>query len=351
MDSKMLRVVHYLNQYFGGIGGEEKAYAQPLAIDGPVGPGRALQHEFATLGKVVGTVVCGDNYFAERIDTASLEVLQLITSFQPDLVIAGPAFDAGRYGIACGAVCKIVEERLGVPAVTGMHRESPGVDLYRRDVHIVDSADSVLGMSEAISRMVRIGVKLATNQRIGNPSQEGYIPRGMTVNEMAGDTGAERVISMLLKKVAGLPLETEVPLPRYERVQPAEGILDLRRATIALVTDGGLVPKGNPDRIEARAAKSYGSYSIEGLQSLSPDAYEVNHIGYDPTYVMQDPNRLVPVDILRDLEREGIIGRLYHRFFTTSGAISVLEYVERMGRSIAHKLKEEKVSAVILTST
>lgn len=351
MDKKILRVVHYLNQYFGGIGGEDKAYARPQAKEGPAGPGRALQKELGSLGEVVGSVICGDNYFAESIDTASQEVLQLIGAFEPDAVIAGPAFDAGRYGIACGAVCKIVENRLGVPAVTGMHRESPGVDLYRRDVHILESADSVLGMKDAMSKMVKIAFKLANKQRIGKPAEEGYFARGITVNEMAEQTGAERVISMLLKKVAGDPYETEVPLPRYGRVQPAPRISDMSEATIALVTDGGLIPKGNPDRIEAKAARKYGAYSIEGLRALSPDDYEVNHIGYDPAYVMHDPNRLVPVDILRDLEREGSIGKLYDRFFTTSGAISVMEYVENMGKSIAQKLKDENVSGVILTST
>lgn len=351
MDDKILRVVHYLNQFFGGIGGEDKAYAKPLAMDGLTGPGRALQKELGTSGKVVGTVVCGDNHFAENIETASQEVLQLIASFRPDAVIAGPAFDAGRYGVACGAVCKIVRERLDIPAVAGMHRESPGVDLYRRDVHIVESADSVLGMNEAMRKMVRIAIKLATRQRVGNPAQEGYIPRGVTLNEMAAETGAERAISMLLKKLAGETFETEVPLPRYERVQPAQRVSDMSKAAIALVTDGGLVPRGNPDRIEAKAARRYGSYSIEGVKALDPGEYEVNHIGYDPTYVMQDPNRLVPVDVLRDLEKEGLIGRLHNRFFTTSGAISVLESVEEMGQSIARELKGENVSGVILTST
>ncbi|MBC7104468.1 MAG: hypothetical protein H5T97_00860, partial [Firmicutes bacterium] len=38
----MLRVVHYLNQFFGQIGGEEKADAAPVAREGPVGPGLAV---------------------------------------------------------------------------------------------------------------------------------------------------------------------------------------------------------------------------------------------------------------------------------------------------------------------
>ncbi len=36
------RVIHYINQFFGGIGGEEKADVTPEVRDGVVGPGMAL---------------------------------------------------------------------------------------------------------------------------------------------------------------------------------------------------------------------------------------------------------------------------------------------------------------------
>ncbi|MDA1468369.1 glycine/betaine/sarcosine/D-proline family reductase selenoprotein B [Brachyspira hyodysenteriae] len=36
----------------------------------------------------------------------------MIKSFSPDLVIAGPAFNAGRYGTACGTVAKMVQDEL-----------------------------------------------------------------------------------------------------------------------------------------------------------------------------------------------------------------------------------------------
>ena len=38
-----MRVVHYLNQFFGGLGGEEVANAPPEVRDGAVGPGRLLE--------------------------------------------------------------------------------------------------------------------------------------------------------------------------------------------------------------------------------------------------------------------------------------------------------------------
>ena len=102
----MIRVVHYLNQFFGGIGGEDKADSPPRLTEGAIGPGRAIQAALGKEGVVVATAICGDNYFAEDIEGASKKVINFISSYRPDVLIAGPAFNAGRYGIACGAICK-----------------------------------------------------------------------------------------------------------------------------------------------------------------------------------------------------------------------------------------------------
>jgi len=91
-------------------------------------------------------VICGDNYFAQDIEKATREVMGLIEPFRPDAVIAGPAFFAGRYAVACGAVCKAAGEKIGVPAVTGMYRENPAVDLYGKDVYIVQTGQNAKDM-------------------------------------------------------------------------------------------------------------------------------------------------------------------------------------------------------------
>ena len=240
----MIRVVHYLNQFFGGIGGEDKADLPPRLTEGAIGPGRAIQAVLGKQGEVVVTVICGDNHFAEDIEGASEEVRKLISSYQADVLIAGPAFNAGRYGIACGAVCKMVQNQLGIPAVTGMYQENPGLDLYRKDVYIIQTPDSARGMGEAVTRMVNIARKLAAKERIGRPSEEGYFPQGLLINEISDKIGAERVIDMLLSKLRGEPFESEVPRPMYDRVKPAPPIKEIGSAKIALVTDGGLVPRG-----------------------------------------------------------------------------------------------------------
>jgi glycine reductase len=65
-----IRVVHYLNQFFAQIGGEDKGDVGPGVKEGPLGPGRALQQALGENGEVVATIFCGDNYFAENQDEA-----------------------------------------------------------------------------------------------------------------------------------------------------------------------------------------------------------------------------------------------------------------------------------------
>ncbi len=349
--SARLRVVHYLNQFFGGLGGEDKAGIGPRIIEGATGPGRAFQNAFGERAEVVATAICGDNYFAENTEKASAEVIELVRSYRPDILIAGPAFEAGRYGVACGAVCKAVIEKLGIPAVTGMYFENPGVDLFHKNVYIVQTANSVRGMNEAVSRMVALALKLAAHDPVGKPAAEGYFPRGIIVNEESPRTGAERVVAMLLDKLAGRPFESEVSQPRYDRVSPAPPLKDLATATIALVTDGGIVPKGNPDRIEGAGATRFGRYPLAGVSELKAADYEVVHTGYDPVFIRQDPNRLVPVDVMRELEREGVIDKLHEWFYTTTGVATTVENARRMGREIAAQLKSAGVAGVLLTST
>ena len=69
------RVVHYVNQFFACVGGEEKAGTAPTAREGPVGPGLALDKALGDAGQVVGTIYCGDNYISENSEKATGEVV------------------------------------------------------------------------------------------------------------------------------------------------------------------------------------------------------------------------------------------------------------------------------------
>ena len=124
-----------------------------------------------------------------------------------------------------------------------------------------------------------------------------------------------------------------------------------RKAKIALVSSGGPVPKGNPDHIEASSASKYGKYSIAGIDDLTPENGETAHGGYDPVYANQDLDRVLPVDVLREMEKAGEIGSLHDFYYTTVGNGTAVANSKAFATEIAADLKAAGVDAVILTST
>lgn len=346
-----MRVIHYLNQFFGGLGGEEQAGLPLEARAGAVGPGRLLEQVLGHDAKVVATLICGDNYAAEHLEQVAAEIQEKVKETGADLFVAGPCFEAGRYGVAAGAFCSAVQSKLGIPVVTGMALENPGVDLYRQDLHIIDSGPNAAQMRDALTKMARLAVKLVQKEPIGSPAEEGYFLRGILHDEFVEKTAAERLIDMALAKAARRPFESELMVTTFEPVAAPPPVLDLSKATIAIVTDGGLVPRGNPDKIPFRAATNFGTYNIAGVQDLQGQDYEVSHRGYDTRYVEEDPNRLVPVDVLREMEKAGLIGKLHDQFLSTSGLANPFSNTRPMGKRIAEQLKDAGIDAVILTST
>jgi glycine reductase len=206
-------------------------------------------------------------------------------------------------------------------------------------------------MNQALGKMVNIGLRLANREKIGRPEEENYFPRGIVVDELSEKNAAERAIDMLMAKVRGESVVPEIELAKFDRLSPAPPISDLSTAKIALVTDGGLVLKGNPDGFEPRSASRLCILHVPGKEALSEQEFEGHHAGYSTSYVNQDPNRLVPLDAMRILEREGVIGKLHDKIYATAGVAASLENARRIGRLIVEQLRAEGVSGVIQTST
>lgn len=345
------RVVHYINQFYAGIGGEDKADHRPEVREGHVGPGMAFQQALKDEAAIVATVVCGDSYFNENMDIALDEVLKMIKGYEPDLVIVGPAFNAGRYGVACGAVAKGVSETLGVPVIGGLYPENPGVDMYKQYAYFIETGNSAAGMRKAVAAMSGLALKLLRGEKVGDPKTEGYIPRGIRKNFFAPERGSKRAVDMLLKKIKGEPFETEYPMPVFDRIEPAAPVKDITKAKIALVSSGGPVPKGNPDHIESSSATKYGKYSLAGITDFTPDNGQTAHGGYDPVYANEDLDRVLPVDVLREMEANGEIGSLHEYWYSTVGNGTSVANAKKYAVEIAQDLLAAGVDAVILTST
>lgn len=345
------RVVHYINQFYAGIGGEEKAGQEPIKMDALPPISVQLQGNLGEEAEIVATIVCGDSYFNENLETATAEVLALIKAENPDMLIAGPAFNAGRYGMACGTVCTTVQDELKIPVLTAMYDENPGVDVFKKDLYIARTGNSAATMRKALPAIGKLAAKIMKGEKLGTPAEEGYIERGVRVNMFADERGATRAVNMLVAKLKGEEFTTEYPMPAFDRVAPNAAIKDITKAKIAIVTSGGTVPKGNPDRIESSSAQKYGKYDISGFDNLTDADHETAHGGYDPVYANQDSDRVIPVDVLRDLEKEGKIGKLHDFFYTTVGNGTSVANSKAFATEIAKDLLANDVDAVILTST
>lgn len=346
-----IRVVQYINQFFAQIGGEEKADIPAELREGPVGPGLAFNQAWGDEAEVVATIICGDSYFNENLEKAQAEVLEMVKSQNPDLFIAGPAFNAGRYGVACGTIAKAVQDNLNIPVLTGMYVENPGADMFKKDVYIVATKNSAAGMRDAVKTMAPFALKLARHEEIGASCVEGYMPNGVRVNLFEKERGSARAVKMLIAKLNGKPFTTEFPMPSFDRVAPNPAVKDMAHATVALCTSGGIVPLGNPDHIESSSASHYGEYDIEGVMDLDAAHWATAHGGYDPVYANEDADRVLPVDILREMEKEGRIGKLHNKFYTTVGNGTAVASSKAFAAEYAQKLKADGVDCVIMTST
>jgi len=347
-----IKVVHYINQFFANIGGEEMAHVPAeVRVGEVVGPGLAFAQAFGEEAEIIATIICGDSYFNENLEEAKASILAMVKEQNPDVFVAGPAFNAGRYGVACGTVCEMVKEELGIPVVTGMYEENPGADMFKNKVYTVATKNSAAGMRAAVKYMAPLALKLAKGEPIGASCEEGYMPNGVRVNLFEKKRGSQRAVEMLLKKIAGKPFVTEYPMPSFDKVAPNPAIKDLSKATIALCTSGGIVPKGNPDHIESSNASHYGEYDITGVMDLTEATYETAHGGYDPVYANEDSDRVLPVDVLREMEANGVIGKLHNKFYTTTGNGTAVLSSKAFADEYAQKLIADGVDAVIMTST
>lgn len=344
------RVIHYINQFFGGIGGEDKADSAPELREGAVGPGLALKQGLTDQAEIVATIVCGDNYCVSHQEEISALISDTLKKYDAQALVAGPAFNAGRYGMACGTACAAASAA-GAVSLTAMFNENPGVDLFKSSTYILPTSNSAAGMKNAAQAICAFLPRLLNGEKLGAADEEGYFERGVRVNKFYDEVGAERAVAMLLKKIKGEPFRTEYKMPVFDRVAPRPGLKDLSGASIALVTSGGIVPKGNPDHIAASSARNYGSYPLAGVADLTRATYQTAHGGYDQTYANDDPDRVLPVDVLRDMEKNGVIGKLFETFYSTVGNGTAVSDAKKWGEEIGRSLRDNGVQGVILTST
>jgi glycine reductase complex component B subunit gamma len=342
----VIRVVHYLNQFFAGIGGEDSAGTPPGRLDAPVGPGRRLQASLGDGFEIVATVWCGDDYAAAG-EGAPDEILALAAGAKPDLLVAGPAFGSGRYGLACARVAAAAVAA-GIPVVVAMHEDNPGVD-HAGAAPVVGVGATAREMKPALERLAAAARKVAGGEPVTrDDGRAGRIPRRMVT---ADAPAAQRAVDLLLRRLGGDRAGTEVPLPSFDRVTPAAPVENPGEVVVALITEGALVPDGNPDGLESARGVRWLRYPLAGVDALRAGDWRSVHGGFSTQWANEDPHRIVPLDVARDLEREGAIGRLHDEYLVTVGNGTAVAAARRFGVEWAADLRRSGARAAILTAT
>ena len=153
-----IRVVHFLNQVYAGIGREEKADLPVEVRDRPIGPARLLNYLLGERGEVICTIICGDGYFAGQRGETLTYIESQLRGQQPDVLVAGPAFDLEAYGLACVAVCAEAL-KLGIASATAIAPNNPANARCGPEVTIVPTGPAPGDMMATISQLVPVVLK------------------------------------------------------------------------------------------------------------------------------------------------------------------------------------------------
>src|SRR5947209_7926354 len=154
----LMRIVHYVNQFYAGLGGEDSAGIGPRVLDGMVGPGRLLSQLLGDEHHIVATIVCGDDYAASNA-AAAQELLEMARGAGAELLVAGPAFGSGRYGLACARLVAAAHAA-ALPASASMHPDNPGISEAGK-APVIAAGATAREMRPSVQRLAAAVARLA----------------------------------------------------------------------------------------------------------------------------------------------------------------------------------------------
>lgn len=360
---KKINAVLYLNTHFAGVVGEKGADLESMEptfynFKELSGQNELYQEIAGNKINIVGVIVVGDNYAVEKEEEAVRQVLDIIwrSRSYPDIFFAGPCYKAGRYGHFSQLVCKAVSKKFGIPSITGMYSKNVGIGTYRDDrffnkenVYVVKTSSSVMGTSDALKKMISLAEKLIEGKKV-NPKNDFYIPQGRRVNKFTDKPAVVRAFDMLMKKGRGEPFDSEIPIYEIKAVMPARAISKpLSEAKIMLVTTGGVVPVGNPDKLAGCNPNYWFKYSFGGLQKLTSKTHQTVHLGYAGNWVNQNPNWMLPLDLALEFKQKGIIADFHNEYFVTVGNGLEIGKAENMAKELLKQFPSD-IDGVIVSS-
>ncbi len=140
------------------------------------------------------------------------------------------------------------------------------------------------------------------------------------------------------------PWETEGEIPWTQPKVP------LAKCKVALVTTSGVHHRGQPpfDMQDAEGDPSF--REIDG-ETIGGD-FLITHDYYDHSDAEKDLNIVLPLERLREMVGEGLIGKLARKHYSFMGHIDgrhIPALITRSAPEIARRLKADGVDVVLLT--
>jgi D-proline reductase (dithiol) PrdB len=127
---------------------------------------------------------------------------------------------------------------------------------------------------------------------------------------------------------------------------PFVGGPPLARRRVAVISTAGLHRRDDPPFAPGAAATDY--RVIPGDTPAGELVMSHLSINYDRTGFQQDLNVVLPLDRLRELAAEGVIGAVADFHYSFMGAAPIRQ-LEPRARQLAGLLKQDKVDAVLLS--
>lgn len=124
----------------------------------------------------------------------------------------------------------------------------------------------------------------------------------------------------------------------------------LNQCRVAIVTTSG-VHHSNQQPFDMQDSEGDPSFrEIDG--SSITDSYKITHDYYDHSDAEKDINIIFPIDRLRELQQEKVIGELAQSHYSFMGHIDghhIATLIGKSARQIVEKLRKDAVDVVLLT--
>lgn len=121
----------------------------------------------------------------------------------------------------------------------------------------------------------------------------------------------------------------------------------LGKSRVAMVTTAGVHSNADPP---FNLLSKTGDWSYREIMNDVPwDQLRLSHVGYNTRKVSADINCVFPLERLRELEAERVLGSLNHRHFSFMGYIPIVgQFLRETGPEVAEKLLADGVDLVLL---